>query len=93
MGYEYGSKKTALNGIYLWLQTTGHIKVTKNTQFSQDKSMRQCGDIMSSFLKTKNPEFKTITHSNFREYEKAAIKIQRIFQEFTKYVIKTFKPL
>lgn len=89
MGYEYKSKDTALNGIYLWMQNTGYVKVTKNTQYSQDTSLKDCVRIMISFLEEKGIE--TPMRKGKIDDHKIAETIQPLFQQFVIHVARKFK--
>ena len=86
MGYQYGSKKTALNGIYLWLQRTQRVKVTPNNQFSQNQALNQCTEIMKQFLISENIEIPK--YNKQPDADKMSFIIQPLFQKFSQYVFK-----
>lgn len=82
---RYKSKITAFNGIYLWLQNNNFVKVTKNTQFSQDQSAQDSFKLMVSFAKMKNWELPKKVNFD-KHHDRLAIKIQPVFREFVSFV-------
>jgi len=83
MGYQYGSKKTALNGIYLWLQRTQRVKVTMNTR---NQALNECTEIMKQFLLSENIEIPK--YNKQPDADKMSFIIQPLFQKFSQYVLK-----
>lgn len=80
MGFTYGHRATAFNGIWLWLQRNNYTKATRNA----DKSYSYCINMISEYLKSK--EVKIVKYHGRFDTMKNAMAVQKDFQDFVRFM-------
>lgn len=80
MGYTYGHRSTAFNGIWFWLQEKGYTKALRNG----DQSYNYCINMIREFLQSKG--IKEVKYRGKFDTMKNAMAVQSQFHEFVSFM-------